>query len=72
MPFLGAGAIRTETPDGTLRDSIGAGGVLLRWLGGQHWLAELGWVAQFSAGQRPLWGNWLLGSGIYTKLGVRF
>jgi hemolysin activation/secretion protein len=72
VPFLGAGAIRTETPDGTLLDSIGAGGVLLRWLGGQHWLAELGWVGQFGAEQRPLWGNWLLGSGIYTKLGVRF
>jgi len=72
VPFLGAGAIRTDTPDGTLRDSIGAGGLLLRWLGGQRWLAELGWVGQFGAGPRPLWGDWLLGSGIYTKLGVRF
>ena len=28
----------------TLNDTIGTGGVLLRWLQGKHWSVELGWV----------------------------
>ncbi|WP_259726992.1 MULTISPECIES: ShlB/FhaC/HecB family hemolysin secretion/activation protein [Synechococcales] len=72
VPFIGAGAIRTETPDGTLTDSAGAGGLLLRWLNRSGWLVELGWTNQFGTEQRPFLGDWLLGSGIYTKLSYRF
>jgi hemolysin activation/secretion protein len=72
VPFIGAGAIRTETPDGTLTDGAGAGGLLLRWVNRSGWLVELGWSNQFGTEQRPFWGDWLLGSGIYTKLSYRF
>ena len=72
VPFIGAGGIRTETPDGSFTDGAGAGGLLLRWLNRSGWLVELGWTNQFGTAQRPFWGDWLLGSGIYTKLSYRF
>jgi hypothetical protein len=33
---------------------------------------ELGWVHQFPTVTRPYWDQWILGSGVYTKLTYRF
>ena len=51
---------------------MGSAGVLLRWLNGRHWNLELGWVSPFDTEERPYWDDWLLGSGVYTKLQYRF
>jgi hemolysin activation/secretion protein len=72
VPFIGAGNVWTDIPGATLNDSVGAGGVLLRWLRGRHGVLEVGWVHQFQTGSRPFWGDWLLGNGVYTKIGYRF
>lgn len=72
VPFIGAGNVWTDIPGATLSDSVGAGGVLLRWLRGRHGVLEVGWVHQFQTGSRPFWGDWLLGNGVYTKIGYRF
>jgi len=72
VPFLGAGKVWTEVPGATLTDSIGAGGVLLRWSRGRHAELELGWVRQFQAESRAFWDNWILGNGLYSKVVYRF
>jgi hemolysin activation/secretion protein len=72
VPFLGAGNVWSEIPGATLSDSIGAGGLLLRWSRGRHGVLELGWVKQFQAETRAFWDQWILGSGVYTKLTYRF
>ena len=46
--------------------------VVARWLQGQAWNLELGWVSPFETGDRGVWGEWLLSQGIYTKLELRF
>jgi len=51
---------------------VGAGGLLVRWWQGRHWQLELGWVRQFGSDGRPAWQDWLLSSGLYTKLDYRF
>jgi hypothetical protein len=52
---------------------VGAGGVFVRWLSGQHWITEIGWVKQFSTeNNADTWNNWLLGNGLYAKLNYRF
>jgi hemolysin activation/secretion protein len=72
VPFLGAGNVWTEIPGATLSDSIGAGGLLLRWTLSSQGQVELGWVKQFQSETRPYWDQWILGSGIYSKLTYRF
>jgi hypothetical protein len=72
VPFLGAGNVWSEVPGATLSDSIGAGGLLLRWSRGRHGVLELGWVKQFQTETRAFWDQWILGSGVYTKLTYRF
>ena len=72
VPFLGAGNVWSDVPGATLSDSIGAGGLLLRWSQGRHGVVELGWVKQFQTETRPFWDQWILGSGVYTKLTYRF
>lgn len=72
VPFLGAGNVWTEVPGASLSDSIGAGGLLLRWSRGRHGVLELGWVRQFQAESRAFWDQWILGSGVYSKLIYRF
>ncbi|MFN9610635.1 MAG: ShlB/FhaC/HecB family hemolysin secretion/activation protein [bacterium] len=72
VPFLGAGNVWTEVPGATLSDSIGAGGLLLRWTLSNQGQVELGWVKQFQSETRPYWDEWILGSGIYSKLTYRF
>ena len=72
VPFLGAGLVHSQFPEGSVSDSIGAGGLLLRWLQGRNWLVELGWVSQFGSAGQNGWDDWLLGSGLYTKVAYRF
>lgn len=73
VPFIGMGGISTTRDSLTLSDTIGSGGLLLRWLNGLHWSMELGWIDQFNDGDNTgLWNDWLLGSGLYGKVRYRF
>lgn len=73
VPFFGAGGISTSFPDLTITDTVGSGGVLVRWLSGNHWSLELGWVEQFEVNNNlGVWQDWLLGSGLYGKVQYRF
>jgi hemolysin activation/secretion protein len=72
VPFIGAGKVWTEVPGATLSESAGAGGVVLRWSRGRHGELELGWVRQFQSGSPAFWDQWILGSGLYTKVVYRF
>jgi hemolysin activation/secretion protein len=72
VPFLGAGTVWTELPGASLSDSIGAGGLLLRWSREGRGVVELGWVRSFQSETRPFWDEWILGSGFYTKMTYRF
>ncbi len=72
VPFLGAGWVHTTLPYGLDTASVGAGGLLLRWLGGHHWQLELGWASQFGDGLSRAVPNWLIDNGLYTKLSYRF
>jgi len=72
VPFFGGGQVWTQVPGATLSDSAAAGGVLLRWTRGRHGEVELGWVKQFQSSPRAFWDQWILGSGVYTKLVYRF
>lgn len=72
-PFIGMGGISTSRDGLTLSDTIGSGGILLRWLNGRHWTVELGWIDQFNAEDNSgLWNDWLLGSGLYGKIRYSF
>ncbi len=73
VPFIGMGRVATKRASVRFEDTIGAGGVLVRWLHGKHWSVELGWVDQlFADNNAGIWNNWLLGSGAYGKLRYRF
>jgi len=72
VPFLGAGLVSTSLPEGTSSGDVGAGGVLVRWLQGQHWLMELGWVNQFGGSTANLVKGWLLNNGLYSRISYRF
>jgi hemolysin activation/secretion protein len=71
-PFLGAGRVSSQRSQGNFSDTVGSGGVLLRWLANRNWNLELGWISPFEVEERPYWEDWLLGSGVYTKLQYRF
>ncbi len=72
-PFIGMGSVSTRRSTVTLTDTIGSGGILLRWLNGLRWSVELGWIDQFNADDNSgLWNDWLLGSGLYGKVRYRF
>jgi hemolysin activation/secretion protein len=72
VPFLGAGWVRTALPYGVESGSVGAGGLLLRWLSGRHWQLELGWSSQFGDGLVSAVPNWLIDNGLTTKVSYRF
>jgi hemolysin activation/secretion protein len=73
VPFIGVGWVRTEFPDLSFSDTIGAGGMFVRWLGGRNWEVDLGWVGQFSDDDNlGGWKDWLLDDGLYAKLSFRF
>jgi len=73
VPFFGVGGVKTTRAGVTYEDTIGAAGVLVRWLHGKHWSVELGWSDQFHAGNNAgIWDDWLLGNGAYGKVRYRF
>lgn len=73
VPFFGAGGVSTAAAGLSFSDTVGAGGVLVRWLQGKHWSTELGWVHPFQADDNPgPWTDWLLGQGLYAKVQYRF
>ena len=72
VPFIGAGKVWIQVPGATLTESAGATGLLLRWTRGRHGELELGWVRQFQSGAPAFWDQWILGSGLYTKVVYRF
>lgn len=73
VPFIGIGGIETTRASVSFEDTIGTGGVLLRWLHGKNWSVELGWIDQFHANNNAgIWNHWLLGSGAYGKVRYRF
>jgi hemolysin activation/secretion protein len=73
VPFLGAGGVLTRLGGLEFRDTVGSTGLLSRWLAGEQWTVELGWVHQFStAGTEEIWNDWLLGQGLYARVGFRF
>ena len=72
VPFIGAGKVWIQVPGATLTENAGATGLLLRWTRGRHGELELGWVRQFQSGAPAFWGQWILGSGLYTKVVYRF
>jgi len=73
VPFIGAGSVRTSIQNVSFSDTVGAGGLLVRWLAGDRWSTELGWVEQFQTHNNlGPWTQWLLGDGLYIRLGYRF
>jgi len=73
VPFIGVGGIQTDRASVSFDDTIGSGGILVRWLHGRHWSVELGWSDQFHADNNTgFWNDWLLGSGAYGKVRYRF
>ena len=73
VPFIGAGGVNTDLEATSFNDTVGSGGVLARWLGGQNWAVELGWVHQFETNDNlGVWNDWLLDSGLYAKVNYRF
>lgn len=73
VPFIGAGGVNTDLENASFNDTVGSGGVLARWLGGQNWAVELGWVHQFETENNlGMWNNWLLDDGLYGKVSFRF
>ena len=73
VPFFGIGGIQTTRDTVSFNDTIGSGGILLRWLHGRHWSLTLGWSEQFNDGDNiGIWSDWLLGSGAYGKLRYQF
>tara|TARA_B100001057_G_scaffold482757_1_gene558615 strand:+ start:947 stop:2641 length:1695 start_codon:yes stop_codon:yes gene_type:complete len=73
VPFFGIGGIQTTRDTVSFNDTIGSGGILLRWLHGRHWSLALGWTEQFNDGDNiGIWNDWLLGSGAYGKLRYQF
>ncbi|MFM7229263.1 MAG: ShlB/FhaC/HecB family hemolysin secretion/activation protein [Cyanobacteriota bacterium] len=72
VPFLGTGWVTTTLQGVSDDGSLGAGGVLLRWLQGRHWQVELGWASQFGDGLPADIPNLLLDNGFYSKVSYRF
>ncbi len=73
VPFIGAGGIRSSVPGGSFGDTVGAGGLLVRWLANNNWSLELGWAQPFAtADNLGVWNDSLLGRGLYTKVNLRF
>lgn len=73
VPFVGAGGVRSELNSRSVSDTVGSAGLLLRWLTGENWAFELGWVNQFtSASSRGPWNDWVLDDGLYARAQFRF
>ena len=72
-PFFGIGGVYTDAGGSELNDEVGSTGLLIRFLAGQHWSTEVGYAYQFLADNNDgPWEDWLLDSGLYTKIRYRF
>ena len=72
VPFIGSGGVSSNRSFGDFSDTVGSAGVLVRWLASRQFNLELGWILPFEVEERLYWDEWLLGSGVYTKLQYRF
>ncbi|MFM7675272.1 MAG: ShlB/FhaC/HecB family hemolysin secretion/activation protein, partial [Synechococcus sp.] len=73
VPFIGAGGINTAVNDVSFTDTVGSGGVLIRWLTGNNWAFELGYAHQCNVDNNPgSWNDWVLDNGLYAKAQFRF
>ena len=72
VPFIGSGGIQFSRSTLSVSDTVGSTGVLLRWLAGRQWALELGWISPFETEERPFWNQWMLSSGVYSKIQYRF
>ncbi|QPN60441.1 ShlB/FhaC/HecB family hemolysin secretion/activation protein [Synechococcus sp. CBW1002] len=73
VPFIGMGGVTTTLAGVTFSDTVGSGGILARWLAGNSWLVELGWVEQFETNDNlGEWTDWALGKGLYAQVKYRF
>jgi hemolysin activation/secretion protein len=72
VPFIGSGGIQFSRSTLSVSDTVGSTGVLLRWLAGRQWALELGWISPFDTEERPFWNQWMLSSGVYSKIQYRF
>jgi hemolysin activation/secretion protein len=73
VPFVGAGGVRSDVDGFSFSDTVGATGVLVRWLTGSNWAFELGWVHQFATSDnKGPWTDWVLADGLYAKAQFRF
>ena len=73
VPFIGIGGVETSLKGLTLSDTVGSGGILARWLAGNDWQFELGWVEQFQTNDNlGSWTDWALGKGLYAQIKYRF
>ena len=73
VPFIGVGGVQTTLKGVTSSDTVGSGGILARWLAGNAWQLELGWVEQFETNDNVgTWTDWALGKGLYAQVKYRF
>ena len=73
VPFIGVGGVQTSLKGATFSDTVGSGGILARWLAGNDWQVELGWVEQFETNDNVgTWTDWALGKGLYAQVKYRF
>ncbi|MEY2644008.1 MAG: hypothetical protein RLZZ611_657 [Cyanobacteriota bacterium] len=73
VPFIGYGSVNSSSPLVSFSDTVGSGGVLARWLAGERWSLEAGWVNQFETNNNlGPWLNWALADGFYGKVQYRF
>jgi hemolysin activation/secretion protein len=72
VPFIGAGGVQSERNGTFFQDTAGSGGILGRWLQGNRWSLEIGWVSPFQTEEQELWNDWLLSKGLYTQFKLRF
>ncbi len=73
VPFIGYGGINTKLQGINFTDYVGAGGILTRWLAGDNWTLEAGWVNQLGANTNlGPWADWTLSKGFYGKVQYRF
>ena len=73
VPFIGIGGVQSAFKRLTVSDTVGSGGLLARWLQGEHWALELGWVDQFQTDDNiGAWTDWTLANGLYAQVKFRF
>lgn len=73
VPFFGYGGINTKRQGLSFTDYVGSTGVFARWLAGNNWTLEAGWVNQLGNNNNlGPWADWTLSKGFYGKVQYRF